>query len=98
LKRTQLKKFVKSQNQKMIDTEKYMGSFKESITKRLDRHEDSLKNFSDKMKSFEITQREYKRRLSRLEDGRDPDKNEDIDLKNVKNFLIFVIFNLFLFL
>jgi hypothetical protein len=71
----------------MIDIEKYMGSFKESITKRLDRHEENLKNFSDKMKSFEITQREYKRRLNRLEDGRDPDKNEDIELKHVKNFL-----------
>ena len=87
LKRTQLKKFVKSQNQKMIDIEKYIGSFKESITKRLDRHEDNLKNFSDKLKSFEITQREYKRRLSSLENGRDPDKNEEIELKHVKNFL-----------
>ena len=54
-----------------------MESFKESVSKRLERHEDNLKNLDDKIKSFEVTQREYKNRLSRLEDERNTDENED---------------------
>jgi len=62
-----------------------MDSFKESISKRLDRHEDTFKNIADRMKSFEVTQKEYKKRLNRLEDGRDPNKNEVIELQHVRN-------------
>ena len=60
-----------------------MESFKESVSKRLERHEDNLKNLDDKIKSFEVTQREYKNRLSRLEDERNTDENEDIELHHV---------------
>ena len=79
------KSFVESQNQKMIDIEKFMESFKKSISKKLDRHEDTFKNIADRMKSFEVTQKEYKKRLNRLEDGRDPNKNEVIELQHVRN-------------
>ena len=67
----------------MLEVEKYMESFKESVSKRLERHEDNLKNLDDKIKSFEVTQREYKNRLSRLEDERNTDENEDIELHHV---------------
>ena len=76
-----------------------MESFKESISKRLDGHEDNFKNIADRMKSFELTQKEYKKCLNRLENGRDPDKNDVIELQNVNNlyYLYFSSFNLFLF-
>ena len=70
-----------------------MESFKESISKRLDGHEDKFKNLAAK------TQKEYKKCLNRLENGRDPDKNDVIELQNVNNlyYLYFSYFNLFLF-
>ena len=69
----------------MLDIEKYMESFKESITKRFEKQEDNFKNLTNTVKSFEVTQREYKKRLSRLEDRRNKDENEDIELHQVKN-------------
>jgi len=44
----------------MIDIENFMESFKKFISKKLDRHEDHFKNIADRMKSFEVTQKESK--------------------------------------
>ncbi len=41
----------------MLEIENFMESFKESITKRLDRCEVNFKNLVDTMKSFEVTHR-----------------------------------------
>ena len=75
----------------MLDIEKYMESFKESITIRFEKLEE---NFKNKMESFEETLREYTKRLSRLEDQRNADENEEIELQQVKNlkFSSFLIF------
>ena len=78
----------------MIDIEHYMESFKESITQRLERHEDNFKDLVIKVKSFEVTQNEYKKRLRRLEDGKNQSDNEDTELQKVKDIL-FVIFLIF---
>ena len=74
--------FRQSLEKKMLDMEKYMESFKESISKRFEKQEENFKNIVDKVKSFEVTQ---KQRLSRLEDQRNTDENEDIELQQVKN-------------
>jgi hypothetical protein len=76
----------------MLDIEKYTETFKESVSKRLDGHEDKFKNLAAKIKFFEETQREYKKRLSCLEDGKYPNKDEYIELQNVKNFQFVFIF------
>jgi hypothetical protein len=76
----------------MLDMEKYMESYKESISKRFEKQEE---NFENKMKTFEVTQIEYKNRLSRLEDRIITDENEDIELQQVKNFELYVIFPIF---
>ena len=70
----------------MLEVEKYMGSFKESISKRFERQEEEIKSLADKMKSFEETQREYKKcHLNR----RNPDDNDVLELQHVKNqFLV----------
>ena len=47
------------------------------------------------MKSFELTQEDYTKRLSRLEDRRDTDENEGIELQQVKNFKYFLFFFIF---
>ena len=80
----------------MFDIEKYMESFKESITKRLEGNEENFNNLVNKVKSIEVTQREYKKRVRRLEDGSNADETEDIMPKHVKNilFVILVIFKL----
>ena len=86
---------------KILDMEKYMESFKESISKRFENQEENFKNIVDKMKSFEVTQREYKKLSSRLEDRGKTDGNEGIELKQVNylNFsLFFSFFDLFQFL
>ena len=71
----------------MNDIERYMESFKESISNRFEKQEENFKSLTNKVKSFELTQREYKKRLSRLEGGRrNTDENEDIELQQVKNF------------
>ena len=72
----------------------HMESFKESITQRLERHEENFKDLVIKVKSFEVTQNEYKKRLRRLEDGKNQSDNEDIELQKVKDIL-FVIFLIF---
>ena len=86
--------YIKRINQKMFDIEHYMESFKESITQRLERHENNFKDLVIKVKSFEVTQNEYKKRLRRLEDSRNQSDNEDIELQKVKDIL-FVIFLIF---
>ena len=80
---------------KILDMEKYMESFKESISKRFEKQEENFENLTDKVKSFEVTQREYKKRLSRLEDRRNTDENEDIELQQVKNFNYLLFFSFF---
>jgi len=85
---------------KILDMEKYMESFKESISKRFENQEENFKNIVDKMKSFEVTQREYKKLSNRLEDRGKTDGNEGIELQQVTylNFsLFFSFFDLFLF-
>jgi len=62
-----------------------MDSFKESIAKRFEKQEENFKNLSNTVKSFEMTQREYKKRLSRLEERRNTGENEDIELQQVTN-------------
>ena len=79
----------------MLDMEKYMESFRESISKKFEKHEENFKNLVDKVKSFEVTQREYKKRFSRLEDRKNTDENEDIELQQVKN-LNYLLFSFFL--
>ena len=83
----------------MFDIETYMESFKETITIRLERHENNFKDLVNKVKSIEVTQNEYKQRLRRLEDGRNQSENEDIELQHVKDilFVIFLIILFFLF-
>ena len=70
----------------MLDIEKYMESFKESISKRFEKQEENFRNLAGKMKRFEVTQIENKKRLK---DGRNLNKIED--RQQVKNF-IFIIF------
>ncbi len=68
-------------------------SFKESNSKRFDKLEENLKNLDDKIKSFEVTKREYKKRSSRLEEQRNTDETEDI-VKNLNYLLFFSFFDL----
>jgi hypothetical protein len=79
----------------MLELEKYIGSFKESISKRFEKQEKEFKSLADKMTSFEEAQIENKKRLSRLEDGRNKDGKEDIELNYVKScfFLMFFHFH-----
>jgi len=79
----------------MIDIEKHMESFKESISKRIEKQEDNFKNLTDKVESFEETQKENEKRLSRLEHRKNTDENEDIELEQVRN-LNFPLFFSFL--
>ena len=84
----------------MLDIERYVESFKESISKRLDKQEENFESLTYKVKSLEVTQREYKKRLSSLEDQRNNDENEDIELQHVKNSnfsLFFSFFDLYQF-
>jgi len=80
--------FRQSLEKKMLDMEKYMESFKESVSKRFEKHENYFKTLTDKMKSFEITHKEYKKRLSRLKDRGNTDENEDIELQQVKCLIL----------
>ena len=84
----------------MLDIERYVESFKESISKRFDKQEENFESLTNKVKSLEVTQREYKKRLSSLEDQRKNDENEDIELQHVKNSnfsLFFSFFDLYQF-
>ena len=77
----------------MFDIEKYMESFKESLSKRFERHEDNFKNLAGKMQSFEVTQSDHKKRLVRLENKKNLGENEDIRFQHVKFFyLVFLLF------
>ena len=73
----------------MLEIEKYIESFKETIAKRFEKQENNFKNLIDKVKSLEVMQRENKestsKRLSHLEDQINMDKNDDIELQQVKN-------------
>ena len=66
----------------MLEIEKYIESFKETIAKRFEKQENNFKNLIDKVKSLEVMQREYKestsKRLSHLEDQINMDKNDDM--------------------
>ena len=61
----------------------------ETIAKRFEKQENNFKNLIDKVKSLEVMQRENKestsKRLSHLEDQINMDKNDDIELQQVKN-------------
>jgi hypothetical protein len=81
------KSFVESLEKKMIDIENYM----ESISKRFENHDNHFKNLTDEVKRFEVTHREYSTRLSRLENRRNTDENEDFELQQVKN-VIYLLF------
>ena len=77
----------------MSDIEKYVGSLKESISKRFDKHEDNFKILFDRVKSIEATQNEYKKRSRDLtqkavktEEERNHDEKKNIELQNVSNF------------
>ena len=79
----------------MLDIEKYMESFKESNSKRFEKQEENFRILTDKVKSFDVSQREYKKRLSRLENQKFTDENENIELQQVRN-LNFMLFSPFL--
>ena len=76
----------------MLDIERYMESFKESISKRFEKQGENFKNLSDKVKSFELTQRESKKSL---EDQRNTDENEDIEQQHVINLNFSLFFSFF---
>ena len=69
----------------MLGIKRNRESFKESISKRFEKQEENFNILTNKVKNFEVTQREYKKRLSRLEDQRNTDENENIELQQVKN-------------
>ena len=68
----------------MIDIESYMGDFKQSMSKQLER-------FEEKFYGIEISQSELKRRLRNLEMARNrSDKNGEIELQHVNdNYFLF---------
>ena len=82
----------------MLEMEKYMESFTEAISKRFEKQEENFKNHTDKVKSLDVTQREYKDRLRRLEDRRNADENDDIELQQVKSLYFSLFFDLHQFL
>ena len=82
----------------MLEMEKYMESFTEAISKRFEKQEENFKNLTDKVKSLDVTQREYKDRLRRLEDRRNADENDDIELQQVKSLYFSLFFDLHQFL
>jgi len=79
----------------MLGIKRYRESFKESISKRFEKQEENINILTNKVKNFEVTQREYKKRLSRLEDQRNTDENENIELQQVKNLNCLLFFSLF---
>ena len=78
----------------MLDMEKNMESFKESISKRFEKQEENFKKFTDKVENFVVTHRE---RLSRLEEriNEGENENENVELQQVRN-LNFMLFSPFL--
>ena len=73
---------------KMVDVEKYMESFKDTIYKRLQRHEDNFQDLVLKVQSLEAIKNEYKRSLRHLEDDGDPLENNTFGLQDVNKVLI----------
>ncbi len=71
----------------MVDTEKDMELFKETVFKRLERHENNFRNLVEKVKGIEVSQSEHKRRLRGLEDGRTRGDSENVELQQVKEVL-----------
>ena len=72
----------------MSDIEKYVGSLKESISKRFEKHEDNFKILFDRVKSIEATQNEYKKwsrdltqKAVKTEDGRNQDEKKILSYK-----------------
>ncbi len=63
-----------------------------SMSKRLGKHEDNLKNLVDKVKNLEITQSEQIRRIKRLEDPRNQRENQNIELQDVRCFFVCNLF------
>jgi hypothetical protein len=68
----------------MIDTEKDMELFKETVFKRLERHENNFRNLVEKVKGIEVSQSEHKRRLRGLEDVRTQGDSENVELRKVR--------------
>ena len=67
----------------MLDIKSCMESFKQSICKRLERHEEMFYG-------IDMSQSECKRRLKNLEMARQRSyENEDIVLQHVKSFIFF---------
>ena len=67
----------------MIDIESYVGAFKQSISKRLERYE-------EKFYGIEISQSECKRRLRNLEVARKRSyKNGEIELQHVNDIYFY---------
>ena len=79
----------------MLGIKRNRESFKESISKRFEKQEENFNILTNKVKNFEVTQREYKKRLSRLEDQRNTDENENIELQQVKNLNCLLFFSFF---
>ena len=74
----------------MLEVEGYMESFKQSISKRLERYE-------EKLYGIETSQSECKRRLRNLEMARNrSDKNGEIELQHVNDYFFNFIFNFFI--
>ncbi len=61
-----------------------MESFKESLFKRLERHENNFRNLVEKVKGIEVSQGEHKRRLKGIEDDRTQGDSENVELQQVK--------------
>ena len=84
--------FRQSLEKKMLDMEKYVESFKETIFQKFEKQEE---NFNNKMKSFDLTLKEHTNRLSHLEDRGNTDENESIELQQVKNSNYLLFFDLY---
>ena len=79
----------------MLDIEKYMESFKESNSKRFEKQEENFRILTDKVKSFDVSQREYKKRLSRLGKSKKYGWKWEYRATTGKEFELYVIFPIF---
>ena len=67
----------------MLNLETNKESFKDLISKKLERHEDNFKNLADKIKTIEVMLNEQKMRLKSLEDDKKRGDNSSIELQHV---------------
>ena len=67
----------------MLNLETNKESFKDFISKKLERHEDNFQNLADKIKTIEVMLNEQKMRLKSLEDDKKRGDNSSIELKHV---------------